>query len=138
MKIERITEIDPILELIPIEQQIRNKEREVMRIGEMLLLVKESLDNPLFGFWIAYDNDKVVGYLGAIASMVKSLKRIIVWRIYAPGKEVQEKFKEILTEFGKSFKIKPGLVRMEVFKHDRVLERKGWKPISRIMEKRLY
>ena len=138
MKIERITSIDQVLACVPFEQEIRNKGRDRNSISTMLLGIREMLPNPLFGFWIAYDKNKIVGYLNVMASPAKPLKRLIVLRIYAPDKKVQEKFNDIIVEFGKENKIKPGVMVTEVFKHDRALERMGWKKVSTIMEKRLY
>ena len=138
MKIERVTSIDQVLQCIPFEQEIRNKGRDRNSISTMLLGIREMLPNPLFGFWIAYDDNKIVGYLNVMASPAKPLKRLIVLRIYAPTKKVQHKFEDLIVEFGKENKIKPGVMMTEVFKHDKVLIRKGWKKISTIMEKRLY
>jgi len=138
MRIERITEIEPVLACMPFEQNIRNKGRDKNSISNMLLAVKENISNPTFGFWIAYEGKKIVGYLSAVASLVKPLRRVVVWRIYAPKVNVQNEFKSILIGFGKEHRIKPGVVRVEVFKNEKVFERKGWEKISTIMEKRLY
>jgi len=138
MRIERITEIEPILGCMPFEQSIRNKGRDKNSISNMLLAVKENISSPTFGFWIAYDGKKIIGYLSAVASLVKPLKRLIVWRIYAPKLQVQKEFNNILIQFGREHRIKPGIARVEVFKHDKVFKRKGWEKISTIMEKRLY
>lgn len=138
MRIERVTDLNEILKCVPYEQDIRSRGRDVSSISTMLLSISELILNPLFGYWIAYEDDKVVGYMSAIASRQKSLKRILLLRLYAPSKEIREKFDEVLKEFGKEFKIKPGIVRIEMFKHDRAMQRLGWKKVSTIMEKRYY
>jgi len=138
MNIKRISDIDEVLQCIPHEQDIRNRGRDTTSISTMLLGIREMLDNPLFGFWIAYDEGEVVGYMSAIASTLKAMKRLILLRMYAPKKDVQKEFKNILIDFGKEFKIKPGIVRIEMFKNDGAMQRRGWKKVSTIMEKRYY
>ena len=137
MIIKRATTLEEILECVPFEQEIRNKKRDNNSISNMLLGIKEMISSPLFGFWIAYDDKKIVGYLSAVASVVKPL-RVFVWRIYAPAVETQDKFKNVLIEFGREHRIKPGIVRIEAFRNEKVFERKGWEKVSTILEKRLY
>jgi len=75
MRIERITDIDEVIKCIPFEQEIRNKGRDNTRISKMLLFVRDQLANPLFGFWIAYDNqDEVIGYSIAVLSLIPSME----------------------------------------------------------------
>jgi len=138
MNIKRVSDIDEVLQCIPYEQEIRNRGRDISSISTMLLGIREMLENPLFGFWIAYDKDEIIGYMSAIASTLKTMKRLILLRIYAPKKNVQTEFKKVLIDFGKEFKIKPGIVRIEMFKNDGAMQRKGWKKVSTIMEKRYY
>lgn len=138
MRIERVTDLNEILKCVPYEQDIRSKGRDVSSISTMLLSISELISNPLFGYWIAYDDDKIVGYMSAIASRQKNLKRILLLRMYASSKKIREKFNDTLKEFGREFKIKPGIVRIEMFRHDRAMQRLGWNKVSTIMEKRIY
>jgi len=137
MRIERITDIDEVIKCIPFEQEIRNKGRDNTRISKMLLFVRDQLTNPLFGFWIAYDNeDEVIGYSIAVLSLIPSMERIHLLRIYAKQKELKEQFEEILTNWAKEYKIK--VAQMTATKHIRAFERRyKWKVVSVNMERRI-
>ena len=137
MRIERITDIDEVLKCIPFEQEIRNKGRDNIRISKMLLFVKEQLMNPMFGFWMAYDDDEnVAGYAIAIISIVPSMERIHLLRIYAKDKELKKEFERILTDWAKEYKIK--IAQMTATKHIRAFERRyKWKVVSVNMERRI-
>lgn len=138
MNIKRVTEISEVLECVPYEQDIRAKGRDVSSISTMLLSISELILNPSFGYWIAYEEDEIVGYMSAIASRQKNLKRILLLRVYAKTKEIRKAFDKVLEDFGLEFKIKPGIVRIEMFKNEKAMKRKGWTAVSTIMEKRLY
>ena len=94
MRIERITEIAPVLECIPFEQEIRNKGRDKTRISKMILFVKDLLPSPMFGYWIAYDEDKIVGYTIAMISLIPGMERLFLYRMYAKSKDLQKQFSE--------------------------------------------
>ena len=107
MRIERITDLNEILKCVPYEQDIRSKGRDISSISTMLLSISELILNPLFGYWIAYEGDEIVGYMSAIASRQKNLKRILLLRLYGKSKEIRNAFDKVLEDFGREFKIKP-------------------------------
>jgi len=131
MRIERITNIADVLECIPFEQDIRNKGRDETRISKMLLLIKDMLPNPLFGCWIAYDEEGIVGYTMAVIVIVPSLQRMFIHRVYAKTKEVRDKLEDILTQFAKDYKIKIATITVPSERIARAMERLvGCKQVS--------
>ena len=138
MRIERITEIAPILECIPFEQEIRNKGRDHTRISKMILFVKDLLPSPMFGFWIAYDEDRVIGYMIAMISLIPSMERLILWRMWAKEKEVRKQFEDILRTWAKEYKIKTASMVAYGDSMAKGLERLyGWKQVSINLERRI-
>ena len=138
MIIERTTEIADVLECIPFEQEIRNKGRDTTRISKMILFIKDQLPNPMFGYWIAYDDDKIVGYTVAMLSLVPTMERLMVLRMYAKKRDLQEQFEEILVTWAKEYKIKTASITVVNNSIAKALERiDGWKPMSINLERRI-
>jgi hypothetical protein len=138
MRIERITKIDPVLECIPFEQEIRNKGRDSTRISKMLLFLKDALFNPLFGFWIAYEEDKIIGYTIAMLSLIPSMERLILWRIYAKRKDVQKEFRDVLGEWAKDNNVKIAVTTAQTESAAKAYERiDGWHRVSINLERRI-
>ena len=138
MRIERITQIDPVLECIPFEQEIRNKGRDNTRISKMLLFLKDALFNPLFGFWIAYEEDKIIGYTIAMLSLIPSMERLILWRIYAKRKDVQKEFRDVLGEWAKDNNVKIAVTTAQTESAAKAYERiDGWNRVSINLERRI-
>ena len=138
IRIERITEISDVLECIPFEQEIRNKGRDQTRISKMILFIKDQLINPMFGYWIAYDDDKIVGYTVGIISLIPSMERLIVLRLYAKQRDLQKQFEDILVKWAKEYKIKMASTTVVNNSIAKALERiDGWKPISINLERRI-
>jgi len=138
MRIERITQIDPVLECIPFEQEIRNKGRDNTRISKMLLFLKDALFNPLFGFWIAYEEDKIIGYTIAMLSLIPSMERLILWRIYAKRKDVQKEFRDVLGEWAKDNNVKIAVTTAMTESAAKAYERiDGWNRVSINLERRI-
>ena len=136
MRIERITDIEEVMKCIPFEQEIRNKGRDNLRISKMLLFLREQLDNPMIKFLMAYDEDEIVGYAIAAISLVPSMERLHLMRIYAKRKDVREGFEKILTEWAKEYKVKTA--QMTMHKHIKAIERRyKWKAVSVNMERRI-
>ena len=138
IRIERITEIAPFLECIPFETKIRKKKRDIVRVSNMMLILKDVMSSPICGCWIAYDGEKVVGYTIAFICNTPVQKHVSLYRIVAPDEDVKERLKETLIEFGKANKIRPGVFRVETFANEKALENMGWNKVSTIMEKRFY
>ena len=135
MEIKRITEIEPVLECIPFEQEIRNKGRDKTRISKMILFVKDLLPSPLFGYWIAYDEGKVVGYTIAMISLIPSIERLVLWRMVAKNKDLKKQFEDILTNWAKEYKIKTVSIIAYSESTAKALERLGWKQVSINLER---
>ena len=138
MRIERITNINPVLECIPFEQEIRNKGRDNTRISKMLLFLKDALFNPLFGFWIAYEEEKIIGYTIAMLSLIPSMERLILWRIYAKRKDVQKEFRDVLGEWAKDNNVKIAVTTAMTESAAKAYERiDGWNRVSINLERRI-
>lgn len=138
MRIERITSIEPVLECIPFEQEIRNKGRDIIRISKMILFLKDALFNPLFGYWIAYEEDKIIGYTIAMLSLIPSMERLILWRMYAKRKDVQKEFRGVLGAWAKENNVKivatTALTESTAKAYERI---DGWKRTSINLERRI-
>ena len=131
MRITRITDIADVLECIPFEQEIRNKGRDNTRISKMILLLKDMLPNPLFGCWIVYDEEGIVGYTMAAIVLVPSMEKMFIHRLYAKTKEVGNIIDDTLTQFAKDYKIKTAAMTVPNESLARVMERAfGWKQVS--------
>jgi hypothetical protein len=138
IRIERITDISNVLECIPFEQEIRNKGRDQTRISKMILFIKDQLLNPMFGYWIAYDDDKIAGYAVAMLSLMPSMERLIVLRLYAHERELQKQFESVLVTWAKEYKIKTASITVANNSMAKALERiDGWKPISINLERKI-
>jgi hypothetical protein len=138
MRIERITDISDVLECIPFEQEIRNKGRDQTRISKMILFIKDQLVNPMFGYWIAYDKDKIVGYAVGMLSLMPSMERLIVLRLYAKKRDLQKQFEDILVKWAKEYKIKMATITVANNSMAKALERiDGWKPLSINLERKI-
>jgi len=118
------------------EREIRNKGRDDQRESNMLLFVQSQLENPLFGFFMAYDDeDRVIGYALAIISLFPGAERIHLMRIYAKQTNVRIELENILIQWAKQFKVK--IAQMTVTKHIKAFRRKyNFMPVSVNMERR--
>jgi hypothetical protein len=137
MKIQRVHDIEEAMKCVPFEQEIRNKGRDNIRISKMLLFIKEQFVNPLFGFWIAYDDkEEVLGYTIAMISLIPSMERLLVMRMYAKQNDVRDEFIKTLKNWAKEYKVK--IAQMTATKHIKVLERRyKFKAVSVNLERRI-
>ena len=136
MRIERTTDISEVLKCVPFEQEIRNKGRDRTRISKMILLIKDQLENPLFGYFIAYDGDRVVGYAIGTLVLESGFEQGVLWRMYAKTKELREALTDTLIKWAKEYKIKK--VTMSVYTDGmaKVMERRySWKKSAIILER---
>jgi hypothetical protein len=138
MRIERVTDIQEIMKCLPFEREIRNKGREEIRESEMLLFIQSQILNPLFGYFMAYDDEEnVIGYIVAMLSLIPGYKRLHLLRIYAKKKEIMEGFEKILIEWAKPYKIRIASVTTK--KHTKFYIRKyNYVPVSVNLERRYY
>ena len=137
MRIERIYDITEIMKCLPMEREIRKKHRDDSRESDTLLFIQTQLQNPFFGFWIAYgDKDEIIGYTCGILSNIVGMERLIVLRLYSKNKEVTNKFLEIGKEWAKQYKVK--LMQIVVKKHAMAFKRIfKFVPVSIVMERRI-
>ena len=137
MRIERATSIDEIVQCLPLEQEIRDKGRDTTKVSDMLFSIKGMIDNPMFGFWIAYDDkDSIIGYIAMMIVLLPGMKRLNLIRMYAKQKEVFQAFEEIGRDFAKQYGIKK--VMITVMKNVKAMQRlHGMKVVSVNMEKEL-
>ena len=104
----------------------------------MILFLKDALFRPLFGFWIAYEEDKIIGYTIAMLSMVPSMERLILWRMYAKRKDVQEEFRSVLGEWAGDNNVKIAVTTALNESTAKAYERiDGWKRVSINLERRI-
>jgi len=137
MNIERVTDINEILKCLPFEQEVRDKGRDTMKISDMLFFLKDQIGNPMFGFWMAYDDeDDIIGYLSAMMVLLPGMKKLHLLRLYAKDSIVLAAFRDVVKVFCKDFKVKT--VMISVSKNVRAIKRKyGFKPVSVTMEMEL-
>lgn len=138
MRVERIFDIQEVLKCLPFEREIRNKGREYLRESVQLEFIASTIDNPLFGYFIVYDNnDDVLGYSFAILNMaIKGHERVLLIRMYAKQNEVRELLVQAMTEWAKEFNIK--IVQITTNKNIKVFKRRyGFKVVSVNMEREI-
>lgn len=138
MRIERTNDIAEIFKCLPFEREIRKKGRDSTRESDMILFVKSQLENPLFGFWMAYDDsNNIVGYISAIITLMPGMERLHLLRIYAKQKNLFQQFENILKDWAKQYKVK--IAQMTTKKHIKVFQRKyGYVPVSINLERRYF
>lgn len=136
MRIERIYDMSEILRCLPFEREIRTKGRDTTKESHAMLFIQSQLNNPLFGFWIAYNHkDQIIGYVCAIIGLLPGSERLHLLRIYAKEKELFNKFEEVLIEWAKQYKVK--IAQITTKKYIRAIQRKyKFIPVSVNMERR--
>jgi hypothetical protein len=139
MEIERTNNIQEVIKCLPFEDEIRKKGRDKSKVSDMLMLIKNQMDNPFFGIWIAYDNEnkeKILGYTIAILTLIPGFERESILRMVAPTKEIRDKFFEILEMWAKTFRIRTQTITAH--KHIKAITRKfNFKAVSVVMERRI-
>lgn len=136
MRIERTNDIQEILRCLPFEREIRKKGRDSSKERDMLLFVQSQLNNPLFGFFIAYDDEnEIKGYGAGLINLTPGDEGLIALRIYAKDKELKNELERIGSEWAKAFKINK--VQITLSKHIKAFQRMGWKVVSVNMERRI-
>jgi hypothetical protein len=138
IEIHRVTSMVEAVKVVPIEVMLKGKGRITTSVKDFLTLVHSVLNNPLFGFWIAYDDGKVVGYILALISPIRifDLDYVSVIRIWAGKSEAAHKLDEVLCEWSRENKI--NRIRMETKRHLKPINRKyHFTPVSVTIERRI-
>lgn len=139
MEIKRTTDIQEVLKCLPFEREVRNKGRDNTRESKALLFIQSQLYNPLFGVWIAYDdNENVAGYAIAVMNLMPGDETLHVIRIYAKQRDLLDAFWDIARQWAKEFKVKTFSLTAKKGKHVRAFQRRfGFVPVSVNMERRI-
>ena len=133
MIVKRITDMEEIVKCIPFEVEIREKGRDSTKVQKMLLFVQSQLENPLFGFWMVYEENEIKGYAVTLINPIPGMEALLLWRLYAKTKEVRELLEDTLREHADEFGIKK--VQITTNKNIKALQRKHhFKPVSVNME----
>ena len=137
MRIERTNDLAEVLKCLPFEREIRVKGRDRMRESDMLLFIRSQLDNPMFGYWISYDdNSEVNGYAIALLNLLPGVQREFIIRMYAKDSKIRDEFFSILAQWAKMFKVK--IQQTTVHKNIKAISRKfKFVPVSVNMERRI-
>ena len=103
----------------------------------MLLFIRSQLENPLFGIWMAYDDDNnILGYTIGMLSLIPGFHREIILRMYTKDSKIKDEFFNILAQWAKEYKIK--IQHTTVIKNIKAISRKfKFIPISVNMERRI-
>ncbi len=138
MKIERVTDISEILKCLPFEREIRKKGRDDTRESHLILFIQSQLINPLFGFWIAYDDEKnIKGYIVTLISLFPGHERLYILRIYSKEKGLMGEFEKVLKEWAKLFKVKIASMTITDSRMIKAMKKRyGYKIVSVNMERR--
>jgi hypothetical protein len=145
MYIKRITQIEDVLRLVPIEVKLREKEKSPVKAQELLTFVQSQLNNPLFYIVCVYEDETekdIVGYmiLFAIPFNLMDMKSVNILRVYYDPKyrhtDIRNIGWQIIEEIAKMNKIKK--VRIEVKRGMKAYE-KTWKfkQVTTVMERRV-
>ena len=136
MRIDRVTDLDEIMQCLPFEREIRKKGRDRMREADMILFVQSQLGNPFFAFLIAYDEDNnFIGYAIGILNLIPGCKRLYIARMYAKDKDVRIGLEKTLVDWAKLHKV--NLAQITVCKNIKAYKRLyGYVPVSVNMERR--
>lgn len=145
MHIKRITEIEDVLRIVPIEVKLREKEKAHVKTKELLTFVQGQLTNPLFYLVFVYEDEteqNLAGYMAllAIPYNLMDMKSISILRVYYDPKykhtDIKDVLWRIIEEVAKIYHIKK--VRGEVSRGAKVFQRKyKFKMIKTVLERRL-
>lgn len=140
VRIERVTDIAEMMKCLPFERELRKKGRDNNRESNLLLFLQSQVNNPIFGFFMAYDEqDNVIGYIVAILNLFPGNERIFFLRFHAKSKELQDQFKDVIGEWVKPFKIKTATVTVQEQRMVKAFKRKyGYHVTSVNMERRYW
>lgn len=140
MRIERAETLQEMLQCIPVEQQMRKREKEIVPLKDYLLFVALNAENPMFGMWFGYDDENnIIGYAVAMMIPIVGMQSIWIIRVwYDPKyKELPNKYIKLLRKWGRENGIKKFTIAVN--RGIKAFQRKwGFKVISVNMERRIY
>lgn len=141
MEIKETRDIADVLECVPFECRIRAKHRDTMPIKEMLCAVSNSFDHdPLFKFFIARHEGRIVGYLVFKVRNENPDRNISVMRVYCDFEhpELKDAFLDILKAYGKQLKITRLVTVVNECRMIKYLQKKwGCRVLYTVLERRL-
>jgi len=140
MIVEETRDIGKVLELIPFEMEIRNKDRESMPLKDAINIIDKKLKgSPLFKIFLAYETDdknKIAGYCFTEITPPPGPKKLLLYRMYAPKKDIRIALDKAKNEWANQFKINTEHITTN--KHIRALKRLyKFKVVSVNMERRI-
>lgn len=144
MFIKRITQIEEVLRIVPIENELREKEGTHIKTQEMLSLINSQLNNPLFYLIYVYEDKteaNLMGYIIFIVIPIKlmDMKSLNILRIYYNHKyykdsNIQKTGWEIIEHVAKQYDIHK--IRIEVSRGVKAYQKKWkFKPMRTVMER---
>lgn len=140
--VKRLFDMNEVLQLVPIECRLREKEKTPVRTNEFLAFVQSALQNELFYLVGIYDGENIAGYLAALVIPInlmdmKSVNILRVWYDHRYRKtEIRDLGWQIITEIAKIHGVKK--VRFEARRGIKAYERTWkFKAISTVMERRI-
>jgi len=127
MNIIRATSIEEVLDCIPIEIEIRKKEDEYIKLKDMLAFLESQISQPYLGFYIAYEEEKIIGFLVLFYVPLRGFEQIQIMRVWYDHhyKEVIKEFENIIRQWKRETKAPRVTVEMEA-------RRKGKSNMGRI------
>lgn len=139
MTITKVTSMEQVLKLVPIELKLREKEKSDVPVKDMLTFVQYQLQaNPYFGVWILEEDDALVGYIALFANVVGGVRDLHIWRIWHdPHRpDAMRVLEDVIRSAVDAVRAKK--VKIEVARGEKVYQRKwGFKPVSTILERRV-
>jgi hypothetical protein len=134
MIVKEIKTIDEVIKCVPYEIKVLAKHRETSKTSDLIAFINTQLENPLFKFWIVYENDNIKGYCFGFLNITPGFKKIHVIRIFALSDEARNMLKNILDETALSFGIKK--MSITVKRNIKAFSKKyQFKPVSVNMER---
>lgn len=137
MTVKRVTDMMDIMQIVPIEVRLREKEQSDVPVKDILTFINAQLQSPYFAAWIVTDNDIVLGYVFTLINAFAQKEMMILRIWYEPHhKEAIKMLIEAMTQWVTEHKVKK--VRIEIKRGLKAFQKK-WKfyPVSVIMERRV-
>ena len=134
MIIKEIKTIDEVLKCVPYETRVLSKHRETSKIADLIAFINNQLENPLFKFWIAYEDEEIKGYCFGFLNLNSGFKNIHILRIFALSNDARDMLMNTLIETASAFGIKK--VSITVKRNIRAFSKKyQFRPVSVNMER---
>lgn len=136
MIIKEIKTLDEVLKCVPYELKLMQKRRETAKMSDLIAFINTNLDNPLFKFWIVYDNDVIQGYCFVFLNLTPGFKTLYLKRFNAFTSEARDMLIKTLEEVTKELKIEKASITLK--KNIRSISKKyDFKVVSVNLERRV-